>query len=446
MLPSAAGSEAPSTSEESVCRDFERDVERFWGESARAEVQVGMLSAGASVERERVERVVTGMDEITKSWTMLRESTCRDAVERELITKSEYARITSCLDVSLTKQRVVAELLASADQEVVQRARTLIGDIGAEAVACRSPANREGDAVPPGAREPLARAMVLARLGDARARSAIEAVRRDVGPDAPSSVLVSLMSAEALVLADEGLVDDASTRASEAHDLAVTDGLALAAAEVRLVQSRIDEVKFFGAGTSEHLERALERAKEATLIRRRELGSDALLTQRATRRVAYLVLRACRAGGCREQVTELRMPPAETREIWWQVAFVGLDMLELDRTLEATAMLSRSASEEDTGLIALIEAKAYDVMGDRTRPLERLAEAAAKGSAAVRRCARLEQRRVCHALGKEAEATASTALRAQHDAACGGGKATSAADGPSCTSYEDLRAPMSASD
>ncbi len=119
------------------CDDFEKDVDRFWSRSTKAEVRAGIIGATGEFARSLVERVVTKMDSVTRDWVMMQESVCKDTVVRKITTPEVYTKVAACMRVALVSQRTLVEAMRGPSREQVFKLDDAVLAIGRDNAECQ---------------------------------------------------------------------------------------------------------------------------------------------------------------------------------------------------------------------------------------------------------------------------------------------------------------------
>ncbi|MBN2343967.1 MAG: tetratricopeptide repeat protein [Deltaproteobacteria bacterium] len=108
------------------CKDFQTDVEEFWNEESRTEVDAAIVQLDVEKGRTTSHAVITKMDDITRDWVMLSEKLCKDCYVREIIPKADYQARSVCFDEFLISQRQNVNLMKNMDKMSLSKAMELM--------------------------------------------------------------------------------------------------------------------------------------------------------------------------------------------------------------------------------------------------------------------------------------------------------------------------------
>jgi tRNA A-37 threonylcarbamoyl transferase component Bud32 len=104
-----------------TCKGFEQRLEGVWDESRRDQVEAAILATQLSYAPDTWARVEQKLDDYTEQWVAARESACEATRQGEQSGELLDLRM-ACLDERLQHVHAVVEILAEADETVVNKA------------------------------------------------------------------------------------------------------------------------------------------------------------------------------------------------------------------------------------------------------------------------------------------------------------------------------------
>jgi len=356
------GSDPARPTEGGSCEDFALDVERVWSRERSASVRVGLLQAGGKSTEETVERIVTRMDAVTRDWVMLREKACRDTMERDLMPREVYVKVSSCLDVALIQQRTAVTLLDNPTSTYLSRANDALERIMVDTASCQHEAvYNYYDAKPSPADQTLATAGVHASFASTEAGVQAQQAAVAVGKDPTlrrrfESHLVNAQWA----LGEQVDIPRALAFAKQALDVALAEGYDVGQADVELFIGRAEWLRGNHTLALEHLQRA-------TTIRARVLGAKAAGTIEARRATAMTLVDHGRADLVERAVSFVVGNNEELTRIWlWTLAAAAYDMGYYGEVQKLTKTLSsRELSVPRRVVVAMLEIRSQWAIGAR---------------------------------------------------------------------------------
>jgi tetratricopeptide (TPR) repeat protein len=185
----------PPDSGTGPCDDFELDVEKIWGSSARRQVRDGLRSFAGETQVVNVDRIVTKMDAITSDWVMMSERACKDTLVRNTMPEEIYVRVSLCLNTALVQQRTLVTQLGAVDRTSYEHIDRAMLDISECIATCQNQA-------------------VLAYYRAPEETADAEAAQAADDKTAEARVLLALGKSDAA----SGLLDDAEAAANKSGD------------------------------------------------------------------------------------------------------------------------------------------------------------------------------------------------------------------------------------
>ena len=111
---------ASTVSPEKMCSDFDLDVQKIWNSEIRAKVTMSLGGAEGELGRRKAEQVSTKMDQLTRTWVMLKVSACNDYYKRCIISTDEYKQKTQCFDRFLQQQRELLNAIQAGNSDAIE--------------------------------------------------------------------------------------------------------------------------------------------------------------------------------------------------------------------------------------------------------------------------------------------------------------------------------------
>ncbi|MCA9695344.1 MAG: tetratricopeptide repeat protein [Nannocystaceae bacterium] len=260
------------------CADAELDVERTWTREARLSVESRLLSVDATRGRARVEKIVTGMDNVARDWAMMQRQVCNDRFLRRETSRRQYLQMSQCLSAHLAQQRTIVLVMASAQAERFDKLEESLSSVHEELRNCQRAAiygQYDGAGLAADdARDDVSAAKVYLASGAVEAADA--ALQRSEGAGAGRSIglRIDAWIAEGRVLAAKPEYAQARAVAERALAQARAAGYSLAVADALELRAEVS------AETGD-LNAALADYEEVERVRARELGEGAAATARA---------------------------------------------------------------------------------------------------------------------------------------------------------------------